>query len=626
MRFGFRRPTALHICTVFLLNILTAHRTFSQADPAVGNESQITFTKSSTGFYFPTGVPDTQYPKLGGTWLGRDAKNDWDGPPSYNDDRYHIGFDIKADYGAPVFAAAAGRVVYRSTNWNNDGTTNNVGIGILHTLNDGSQFVAFYGHIHSGLQIGDVVTGGVQIGTVGHWLNGSVYVDHLHFGIKPGYDYLAGLVSPNLGFMENTFWPNGVTAGQINANPAAYTNITNGFVDPIAWIKSHTPACQNGSSQRYMPGGQIPIHPDGSIVKVKTNDAAYVLRGGQRLLIPDRQTLNTLYGFGRGFDFQDIVTVSPQELSQYEDGGVVRSALPSNGRNEPDGRLIRQWGGIEISLVTKYNGQDGFRMPFATGSAFLNLGYAECNVAGVSDYNSGYPTPPSGLTIENMSRGVQASGIFDPNFSTSASASPSSPSPGQSTMISLAVTNNGGTANDRIVDAEIFDSAGSRVFQQLFEHQFFTLDVPVSSNFNWIPGAAGTYVLKVGIFSADWSSLDTWNNAALSINVGGVAPPPSTYQIDIWWPTQGAQVSGAQPFKALISGVSTSTYVMYWQVDGGQLNVMNDSTVDAPHKEAVVDLTGWTWRGSGPYTVNFIAKDLNGNLLAQRSVSITVMQ
>jgi hypothetical protein len=120
--------------------------------------------------------------------------------------------------------------------------------------------------------------------------------------------------------------------------------------------------------------------------------------------------------------------------------------------------------------------------------------------------------------------------------------------------------------------------------------------------------------------------LDTWNNAALSINVGGFAPPPSTYQVDIWWPTQGAQVSGTQPFKALISGVSTPTYVMYWQVDGGQLNVMNDSTVDAPHKKAVVDLTGWTWRGSGPYTVNFIAKDLNGNVLAQKAVSITVVQ
>jgi hypothetical protein len=609
----------LTLRTFLILAIGLGCCAWAQATP------QITFTKTSTGFYFPTGVPDSQYQKLGGTWLGRDANHDTDGPPPYTDGFYHIGFDIKADFGSPVFAITAGKIVRRSPNWNNDGTSDNVGLYVLHTLSDGSKFTAIYGHIHSTLQEGDVITGGVQIGTVGHWLNNGNYVDHLHFGIKPGPDYTAGLVSPDLGLLSNSFWPDGISASQINANPGAYTYITNGFVDPIAWIKNNTPACQNGSSEQYLPGGQIPLHPDGSIVKVKTSDAAYVLRDGQRLLIPDRQTLNTLYGFGRGFDFQDIITVSPRELSLYEDGGVVRSALPDNGRNEPDGRLIRQWGGLEVSLVTKYNGQDGFRMPFATGSAFLNLGYAECNAAGVSDYSSGYPTPPSGLTIENMSRGVQASGIFDPNFAISASASPSSPSPGQSSAVSLTVTNNGGTANDRIVDAEIFNSTGSRVFQQFFEHQFFTLSVPVSYNFAWASGTAGIYTLKIGVFSADWGSVDAWSDNALSINVGGSAPAPFSYQLDIWWPTDGAQVSGTQPFKALVSGMPLSGYVMYWQVDGGQLNLMNDSTVDSAHKEASVDLTGWTWRGTGPYTVNFVAKDQNGNLLVHRSVAITVI-
>lgn len=594
---------------------------------------QTSFTKTSTGFYFPTGVPDSQYQKLGGTWLGRDdltypdgTSHDWDGPPSYTEGYYHIGYDIKADFGSAVFAIAAGTIVRRSPNWNNDGTNDNVGLYVLHTLSDGTKFTAIYGHIHSTLQEGDVVTGGVQIGTVGHWLNGNVYVDHLHFAVKPGPDYTVGLVSQNLGFLPNSFWPDGITASQINANPGAYTYITNGFVDPIAWIKNNTPACQNGSSEQYLPGGQIPIHPDGSIVKIKGNDIAYVLRSGQRLAIPDRQTLNTLYGFGRGFDFQDIITISPQELSQYQDGGVVRSALPSNNRNEPDGRLIRQWGGLEISIVTLYNGQDGFRMPFATGPAFLNLGYAECNVAGVSDYSSGYPNPPAGLTVENMSRGIQAAGGVDPNYVISSSVSPNAPSPGQPATITVNVTNNGGTANDKIVDVEIFDSTGSRVLQQFFEHQFFTGGTPISYNVNWTAGSAGTYTVRVGIFTSGWASLDTWNNNALSIAVGGSAPPPSSYQINIWWPTDGVSVSGTQPFKALVSGLSLSSYVMYWQVDGGQLNSMYDSTTDAPHKEAMVDLSGWTWRGNGPYTVNFVAKDLNGNILVQSSVSITVSQ
>lgn len=51
---------------------------------------------------------------------------------------------------------------------------------------------------------------------------------------------------------------------------------------------------------------------------------------------------------------------------------------------------------------------------------------------------------------------------------------------------------------------------------------------------------------------------------------------------------------------------------------------MVDSYQDAPHEETSVDLSGWTWRGTGPYSVNFVAKDGNGNIIAQRTVSIYV--
>ena len=48
---------------------------------------------------------------------------------------------------------------------------------------------------------------------------------------------------------------------------------------------------------------------------------------------------------------------------------------------------------------------------------------------------------------------------------------------------------------------------------------------------------------------------------------------------------------------------------MYWSVDEGQLNLMTDN-VD--HKEASVDLSGWTWRDAGtargPFSVSFIGK------------------
>ena len=96
--------------------------------------------------------------------------------------------------------------------------------------------------------------------------------------------------------------------------------------------------------------------------------------------------------------------------------------------------------------------------------------------------------------------------------------------------------------------------------------------------------------------------------------------------LTIWWPANNASMIGHQPFKALIDGKNIADYQMYWQVDGGSLNQMSDNYTDYPHKEYDVDLTNWTWHGNGPYTVNFVAKDSNGNFLNQASVVINVPQ
>jgi endoglucanase len=96
------------------------------------------------------------------------------------------------------------------------------------------------------------------------------------------------------------------------------------------------------------------------------------------------------------------------------------------------------------------------------------------------------------------------------------------------------------------------------------------------------------------------------------------------HHINIWWPINGANVSGTQPFKAVASNLSQSDYAMYWQVDNGQLNQMSDNSQDSPHKEASVDLSGWNWNSSGQYTVNFVARDHNGNVISQSQVQINV--
>ncbi len=101
-------------------------------------------------------------------------------------------------------------------------------------------------------------------------------------------------------------------------------------------------------------------------------------------------------------------------------------------------------------------------------------------------------------------------------------------------------------------------------------------------------------------------------------------PPPAASSIEVWWPVDTTHLSGVVPFKALVSNTSLDTYQMFWQVDGAQLNRMDDSLVDAPHKEAWADVSGWSWNGNGPYVINFVATDMAGNMIAQQSVTVYV--
>jgi endoglucanase len=93
--------------------------------------------------------------------------------------------------------------------------------------------------------------------------------------------------------------------------------------------------------------------------------------------------------------------------------------------------------------------------------------------------------------------------------------------------------------------------------------------------------------------------------------------------VNVWWPSNGAHMSGTQPFKAQISGLDVSQYEMFWQVDGGAWVWMDNNAADYPHKEASVDVSSWSWHGSGPYVVNFIARQ-NGAVIAQQSETIYV--
>ncbi len=209
---------------------------------------------------------------------------------------------------------------------------------------------------------------------------------------------------------------------------------------------------------------------------------------------------------------------------------------------------------------------------------------------------------------------------------------------GQSVTVNTNVVSQSAASN-LIVDLEVYNSTGQKIEQRFFESQNFTAGQSKPYSLTFTPSASGTYKVAIGVFSAGWTTNYYWNDS-YTFNVSSTTttpppppppnptppppPQPGNYVLNNWWPTDGASLSGVQPFKAMVENLEVASYTMYWQVDGGALVLMPTNLTDYPHKETLVDVNSWTWRGNGPYSVTFIAKDNTGKIIAQKTISISI--
>jgi hypothetical protein len=98
---------------------------------------------------------------------------------------------------------------------------------------------------------------------------------------------------------------------------------------------------------------------------------------------------------------------------------------------------------------------------------------------------------------------------------------------------------------------------------------------------------------------------------------------PGGGRLDILWPTNGATLVDEEVFRARVSGYDLDEYEIYWYVDDSREERMwNDW--NGRSKVFVEDTWFWDWRGSGPYTIGFIAEDYRGRRIAHRTVRVYV--
>jgi hypothetical protein len=77
-------------------------------------------------------------------------------------------------------------------------------------------------------------------------------------------------------------------------------------------------------------------------------------------------------------------------------------------------------------------------------------------------------------------------------------------------------------ASNVLVDIEIHDQNGNKVFQRWFENQTFQRGQTREFAVAWtVPSHNGqtSYVVKIGIFNPDWSALRSWQDEAIQFAV-----------------------------------------------------------------------------------------------------------
>jgi hypothetical protein len=107
-----------------------------------------------------------------------------------------------------------------------------------------------------------------------------------------------------------------------------------------------------------------------------------------------------------------------------------------------------------------------------------------------------------------------------PSFTSSASVSPTNPTVGQTVTLTVRVTSAG--AGTGLVDVEVYDSAGQKVLQSVYDNQELRAGQTLTYTPTWIvPATAlkGTYWVKIAVFQPGWGTIYHWNDNPATFTV-----------------------------------------------------------------------------------------------------------
>src|SRR5256886_9209547 len=182
--------------------------------------------------------------------------------------------------------------------------------------------------------------------------------------------------------------------------------------------------------------------------------------------------------------------------------GRVGSAPPTAAPAE----LRRSGSSVPRRFVVFFQAEDGIRHLTVTGVQTCALPICAAGSVAV--------VPPQ--AAQPASGSVNVAARFDRHTVAA----------GETTTITASVTS--GAATTALVDFEVYDGKGAKVFQKFFDGQALAAGQAKEFSASWSPPVSvtnGMYTAKVGIFAPNWATLYTWNDKAAEISVTNPSPP-----------------------------------------------------------------------------------------------------
>lgn len=260
-------------------------------------------------------------------------------------------------------------------------------------------------------------------------------------------------------------------------------------------------ALSNGTGRRIVmwqvpEGNQYFDTQDNSAGHTQDNKAEYII--GHIADFANAGVVSVLFGPGNGGTYaQDMKgdgVTNPAPISTYE------CNLCNNH-------------------TSSYADDDGGYLRLFLGQYYKNGVYA---LSGGSTAPAPTSTTPPQPTTTPTTAPSSPSCTPTINFGAN-SASPSSVTQGGT--VALSTTFTASCATSANVDFEVYDAAGTKIWQNVLSNQSLT-GQPQTFNTSWTTSASqatGTYTLKIGVFKPDWSATYAWNNSAATFSVQGGA-------------------------------------------------------------------------------------------------------